>query len=100
MLKGKDPAKLSWQTAEGLTIKPLYTSTDIPNEAGQELPGQFPFTRGPYPTMYANRPWTIRQYAGDEIIKYQHIHYFEIPSSQKELCNLMTGCVGVQPQMA
>jgi len=74
-LKGKDPAKLSWQTAEGLTIKPLYTSTDIPNEAGQELPGQFPFTRGPYPTMYANRPWTIRQYAGFSTVEESNKFY-------------------------
>merc|ERR1719192_1332585 len=62
-LKGKDPTKLSWHTAEGITVKPLYTAEDV-KEVAPELPGQFPFTRGPYPTMYANRPWTIRQYAG------------------------------------
>jgi methylmalonyl-CoA mutase N-terminal domain/subunit len=47
----------------GIEIKPVYTADDAP--AGDRgLPGEFPFTRGPYPTMYRGRPWTIRQYAG------------------------------------
>ena len=73
-LKGKDPAKLAWQTAEGLTVKPLYTAEDVPGD-GMELPGQFPFTRGPYPTMYANRPWTIRQYAGFSTVEESNKFY-------------------------
>ena len=73
-LKGKDPAKLSWATAEGLTVKPLYTAADVPGD-GSELPGQFPFTRGPYPTMYANRPWTIRQYAGFSTVEESNKFY-------------------------
>jgi methylmalonyl-CoA mutase len=56
---------LNWQTLEGITVKPLYTAEDV---AGlpqmQELPGIAPFTRGVRATMYAGRPWTIRQYAG------------------------------------
>ena len=56
---------LNWQTLEGITVKPLYTADDV---AGlpqmQELPGIAPFTRGVRATMYAGRPWTIRQYAG------------------------------------
>src|SRR5690606_28912435 len=52
-------------TAEGLSIKPLYTREDL---AGLEFldspPGNFPFVRGPYATMYRGRPWTLRQYAG------------------------------------
>ncbi len=59
-LKGKDPEKLVWHTAEGIAIKPIYTANDLAG-LDPELPGQFPFTRGPYPTMYAQRPWTIRQ---------------------------------------
>ena len=73
-LKGKDPTKLAWNTAEGLTVKPLYTASDVPGD-GAELPGQFPFTRGPYPTMYANRPWTIRQYAGFSTVEESNKFY-------------------------
>jgi methylmalonyl-CoA mutase N-terminal domain/subunit len=51
------------ETDSGIEIKPVYTHEDV---AGIELeaPGEFPFTRGPYPDMYRGRPWTIRQYAG------------------------------------
>jgi methylmalonyl-CoA mutase, N-terminal domain len=50
------------RTDAGIEIKPVYTADDGPDEL--ELPGEFPFTRGPYPDMYRGRPWTIRQYAG------------------------------------
>ena len=49
-------------TESGIPIKPVYTAGDTPDAL--ELPGEFPFTRGPYPDMYRGRPWTIRQYAG------------------------------------
>src|SRR5512142_350126 len=64
-LKGGDPASLNWQTLEGITVKPLYTAADVQGlpQMG-ELPGVAPFTRGVRATMYAGRPWTIRQYAG------------------------------------
>jgi len=56
---------LTWQTAEGIGVKPLYTAAD---RAGLEhldsLPGFAPFVRGPYASMYVTRPWTVRQYAG------------------------------------
>ena len=77
-LKGKDPAKLAFTTAEGITLKPLYTASDAASASGDEtheLPGQFPFTRGPYPTMYANRPWTIRQYAGFSTVEESNKFY-------------------------
>ena len=61
-LKGKAPDSLNWQTPEGITVKPLYTSEDLP--PGESLPGFAPFTRGVRATMYAGRPWTVRQYAG------------------------------------
>jgi methylmalonyl-CoA mutase len=64
-LKGAEVASLTRQTAEGIAIKPLYTAADLPTDmASDALPGEFPFTRGPYATMYTHRPWTIRQYAG------------------------------------
>ncbi len=63
-LKGKSLTELDWDTPEGIKVKPLYTSEDVPESAEQELPGVAPFTRGVKATMYAGRPWTIRQYAG------------------------------------
>jgi methylmalonyl-CoA mutase N-terminal domain/subunit len=51
------------QTDSGIEVKPVYTADDLPS-GGLEPPGAFPFTRGPYETMYRGRPWTIRQYAG------------------------------------
>ncbi|MGY6632369.1 MAG: methylmalonyl-CoA mutase [Alkalilacustris sp.] len=64
-LKGRDPRTLDWQTLEGIAVKPLYTSRDVEGlpHLGT-LPGFAPFTRGVKATMYAGRPWTIRQYAG------------------------------------
>src|SRR5437868_45577 len=50
------------ETESGIPVKPVYTAADAPGEL--ELPGEYPFTRGPYPDMYRGRPWTIRQYAG------------------------------------
>ncbi len=58
-VKGKD---LTWHTPEGIDVKPLYTQDDVKTDPG--LPGFAPFTRGVRASMYAGRPWTIRQYAG------------------------------------
>ena len=64
-LKGADPDSLVWHTPEGIDVKPLYTEADIEGlDHLDSLPGFEPFTRGPRATMYAGRPWTIRQYAG------------------------------------
>ncbi|MBK7580940.1 MAG: methylmalonyl-CoA mutase [Myxococcales bacterium] len=64
-LKGKDPAKLVWHTPEGLDLKPLYTRQDVESlDFLDSIPGDYPFVRGPKATMYAGRPWTLRQYAG------------------------------------
>jgi methylmalonyl-CoA mutase len=59
------PGTLDWQTPEGITVKPVYTAQDLEglNHLGS-LPGFSHFVRGPRATMYAGRPWTIRQYAG------------------------------------
>ena len=64
-LKGRSPDSLTWQTLEGVAVKPLYTAEDTADLAHMDsLPGLAPFTRGVRATMYAGRPWTIRQYAG------------------------------------
>ena len=64
-LRGKSIEELHWQTPEGIAIKPLYTADDLAAMQHLDtLPGFAPFLRGPRATMYANRPWTIRQYAG------------------------------------
>src|SRR5512135_1510888 len=60
-----DVAALNWVTPEGIAVKPLYTSRDVDGLPYTDtLPGFEPFVRGPQATMYAVRPWTIRQYAG------------------------------------
>jgi len=64
-LKGRDPATLIWDTLEGIAVRPLYLAEDsaaLPHIG--TIPGAAPFTRGVKATMYAGRPWTIRQYAG------------------------------------
>ncbi|HEY8877142.1 MAG TPA: methylmalonyl-CoA mutase [Roseateles sp.] len=62
---GGDVSALNWVTPEGLTVKPLYTAADVAGlPHADTLPGFEPFLRGPQATMYAVRPWTIRQYAG------------------------------------
>ena len=64
-MKGGDVDSLTWQTLEGIAVKPLYTAADVQGlPAMRELPGFAPYTRGVKATMYAGRPWTIRQYAG------------------------------------
>ncbi|MFP6656177.1 MAG: methylmalonyl-CoA mutase [Myxococcota bacterium] len=64
-LRGRKPESLTTESADGLRIRPLYTALDLEGlEHTDTLPGIFPFLRGPRATMYANRPWTLRQYAG------------------------------------
>jgi len=64
-LAGGDPDRLVWETPEGMPVQPLYTAADLEGLEGLgTLPGFDPYLRGVRATMYANRPWTIRQYAG------------------------------------
>jgi methylmalonyl-CoA mutase len=63
-LKGATPDSLTWNTLEGISVKALYTKEDISDLPLDEVPGVAPFTRGVRASMYAGRPWTIRQYAG------------------------------------
>ena len=63
--RGRSPDDLAWQTPEGIEVKPLYTAADLEGlEHLDALPGFAPFVRGPRASMYAGRPWTLRQYAG------------------------------------
>ncbi|MCD6152800.1 MAG: methylmalonyl-CoA mutase [Syntrophobacterales bacterium] len=75
-LRGKSPESLNWDTPEGILVKPLYTAEDIEElEFVNTLPGLPPFVRGPMATMYAGRPWTIRQYAGFSTAKESNAFY-------------------------
>ncbi|MFB6771665.1 methylmalonyl-CoA mutase [Streptomyces sp. NPDC127113] len=63
--KAADGDDLLWETPEQITVKPLYTGQDVEGlDFLDTFPGVAPYLRGPYPTMYVNQPWTIRQYAG------------------------------------
>ena len=75
-LKGKPPESLNWMTPEGIEVKPLYTYEDLEGmDHVNTLPGYPPFVRGPMATMYAGRPWTIRQYAGFSTAKESNTFY-------------------------
>lgn len=67
-LKGRTADSLTWETPEGIDVRPLYTAADLENlehmQNGGMMPGFAPFLRGPRATMYTGRPWTVRQYAG------------------------------------
>ncbi len=64
-LRDRKLEDLTWATLEGIDVRPLYTEADVAGLPHMgSVPGQAPFTRGPRATMYAGRPWTIRQYAG------------------------------------
>ena len=64
-LQGRDPESLTWATLEGIAVKPVYTAADVAGLAHMGgVPGVAPYVRGVKATMYAGRPWTIRQYAG------------------------------------
>jgi methylmalonyl-CoA mutase len=81
-VKGRD---LTWHTAEGIDVKPLYTAEDV---AGIDtgLPGFAPFTRGVRASMYAGRPWTIRQYAGFSTAEASNAFYHRnLKAGQKGL---------------
>ena len=99
-LRGKDPNTLRTMTAEGIELKPIYTAKDLPENMDDSFPGEFPFTRGPYPTMYAQKPWTIRQYTGFSTVEESNERYREnikagqqgLSGNQKEkvLCSCKT----------
>lgn len=75
-LRGRPLEDLDWETPEGIKIKPLYTAEDLKGMAHvNTLPGFEPYMRGPMATMYAGRPWTVRQYAGFSTAKESNAFY-------------------------
>lgn len=75
-LKGKPLEALTWETPEGISIKPIYTAEDLEGlDTVNTLSGLAPYLRGPTATMYANQPWTIRQYAGFATAKESNAFY-------------------------
>ena len=78
-MKGKPVESLTRTTAEGIAVKALYTSADLENLPYQDsLPGLEPFIRGPQATMYAGRPWTVRQYAGFSTAEESNAFYQQL----------------------
>jgi len=84
-LKGKEAESLIWESPEGIPIKPMYSPSDLPDELKNNdetlnedfVPGVFPYTRGPYATMYTARPWTVRQYSGFSTAEESNAFYRE-----------------------
>ena len=74
-LGDRGPSDLVWKSPEGIAIKPLYTEADLEGIAQAPWPGKAPFTRGPRASMYAGRPWTIRQYAGFSTAEESNLFY-------------------------
>jgi methylmalonyl-CoA mutase len=75
-LRGKSLDTLDWETPEGIRVNPLYTAQDVADMPHvNTLPGIAPYVRGPMATMYAGRPWTIRQYAGFSTAKESNAFY-------------------------
>ncbi|HBA34739.1 MAG TPA: methylmalonyl-CoA mutase [Gammaproteobacteria bacterium] len=73
---GKSPSEMQWQTPEGIDLKALYTEKDLEGlDFLHTFPGLPPFLRGPYSTMYVNKPWTLRQYAGFSTAKESNAFY-------------------------
>jgi len=75
-LRGRSLEDLNWKTPEGIMVKPLYTAEDLEGMPHvNTLPGFAPYVRGPMATMYAGRPWTVRQYAGFSTAKESNEFY-------------------------
>ena len=75
-LTNRPGADSNWHTPEQIQVKPLYTSADLAQlDHLETMPGMPPFLRGPYPTMYVQRPWTVRQYAGFSTAKDSNAFY-------------------------
>ncbi len=86
-MKGLTPEEMEWHTPEGVPIKVLYTQEDVKDlKFANTMPGLAPYVRGPQATMYAGRPWTIRQYAGFSTAEESNAFYRK---------NLAAGAQGV-----
>lgn len=85
----RGPESLEKLTPEGIKLKPLYTSKDV--NVADEVPGVYPFTRGPYASMYTAKPWTVRQYAGFSTAEESNAFYKKVILLPREFCDLMCG---------
>ena len=86
-LRGKPVDELTWASPEGIAVKPLYTAADLADVGHlRSMPGIAPYARGPRATMYANRPWTVRQYSGFSTAEASNAFYrANLASGQKGL---------------
>ncbi|MGC6390498.1 MAG: methylmalonyl-CoA mutase [Alphaproteobacteria bacterium] len=85
-LRDRPLSSLNWDTPEGIEIKPLYTAEDVDADFVNQMPGFAPYTRGVRASMYAGRPWTIRQYAGFSTAEESNAFYRKaLESGQKGL---------------
>lgn len=85
-LRNRPLSSLNWDTPEGIEIKPLYTAEDVDADFVNQMPGFAPYTRGVRASMYAGRPWTIRQYAGFSTAEESNAFYRKaLESGQKGL---------------
>lgn len=91
---GKGVADLTWETPEGIDVKPLYTDEDLDGlDFLGTYPGITPYLRGPYPTMYVNQPWTIRQYAGFSTAEESNAFYRRnLAASTRRACRSPSTC--------
>lgn len=91
---GKGVADLTWETPEGIDVKPLYTDADLDGlDFLGTYPGITPYLRGPYPTMYVNQPWTIRQYAGFSTAEESNAFYRRnLAASTRRACPSPSTC--------
>lgn len=83
-----------WETPEGIAVKPLYTGRDLEGlDFLETYPGVAPYLRGPYPTMYVNQPWTIRQYAGFSTAEESNAFYRRnLAASTRRACRSPSTC--------
>jgi len=88
-LKGRSADDLTWETPEGIAVKPLYTEADLAGlgHLGQ-VPGEAPYTRGVRATMYTGRPWTIRQYAGFSTAEESNAFYRKALAAGQQGCSV------------
>ncbi|MEM7668677.1 MAG: methylmalonyl-CoA mutase [Pseudomonadota bacterium] len=88
-LKGGSTDRLTWETPEGIAVKPVYSAHDL-DGVGHigGMPGTAPFTRGPRATMYTGRPWTIRQYAGFSTAEESNAFYRAALAAGQQGCSV------------
>ncbi|MEM9062567.1 MAG: methylmalonyl-CoA mutase [Pseudomonadota bacterium] len=88
-LRGRSLDDLTWDTPEGIAVKPVYTEDDLNGlDHLGTVPGSAPFVRGPRATMYAGRPWTIRQYAGFSTAEESNAFYRKALAAGQQGCSV------------